>query len=332
MHYVGIDLHKQDLVVAVENDFGPVGRPWRCRCGDVGPIAEHFLALRPFQAVIEASSSYRWLYELLNPLGYVVLAHPSKLRAIVAGRAKTDKLDAALLARLLRAGLIPKAYIPPERYQQLREVTRTRARLAQAATQAKNQVHHLLRQRNLHLPVKTMFSKAGRRHLAELNLGVSGNVSRDELLRRIEHYDRELAVLDKLLGQMADDFPEAAVLASLHGIGWYSALLIVAEIGEPDRFRNARQVGAYAGLTARVHPSGGHAYYGHIARQGSRWLRWILVQAAIKLVRRDKALKNFYTRLRKRSGRNVARVAVARKLAGICWIRLRQWHREVAAA
>ena len=80
-----------------------------------------------------------------------------------------------------------------------------------------------------------------------------------------------------------------------------------------------------------MHQSGGHDYHGHISKQGSRWLRWVLVQAAIKIVRKDEKLKNFYTRIRKRSGKNVARVAVARKLAEICWVRLRRWHREHAA-
>jgi len=124
----------------------------------------------------------------------------------------------------------------------------------------------------------------------------------------------------------------ATALEVLHGIGRCAALLVVAEIGEPERFRNARQVGAYAGLTARVHQSGSRSVHGGISKQGSRWLRWILVQAAMKLVRRDGRLGNFYTRVRKRSGRNVARVAVARKPAGICWVRLRAWRRAHAIA
>ena len=90
-------------------------------------------------------------------------------------------------------------------------------------------------------------------------------------------------------------------------------------------------VAAYAGLTARVHQSGGHGYQGSITRQGSPWLRWILVEAAMKAIRKDVALKNFYTRVRKRSSAKIARVATARKLAEICWKRLRRWHAEHAS-
>ena len=107
--------------------------------------------------------------------------------------------------------------------------------------------------------------------------------------------------------------------------------LIVAELGEVERFSLAKQVGAYAGLTVRIHQSGGHCYHGSITQQGSPWLRWILVEAAMKVVRRDVALKNFYTRVRKCSSAKIARVAVARKLAEICWKRLRHWHGVAAS-
>jgi len=331
MHYVGIDLHKRDLVMAVEDDRGPVGKPRRIACRDEAAIVKAFRKLRPFRAVIEASSSYRWLYDLLEPLGTVVLAHPLKLRAIVTARAKTDKLDAALLARLLRAGLVAASYVPPPPYQVLREVTRARARLVRCATLAKNQMHYLLASRNRHPPYRNVFSKAGRVWLARQDLGVGGNLIRDELVRRLDYFDRERLALDDHLATWWETFPEAGAVKDLYGFGLYSALLVVAEIAESERFGDARQVGAWAGLTARVHQSGGHAYHGRISKQGSRWLRWILVQAAVKVVRKDRALGNFYRRVRRRSGRNAARVAVARKLAGICWVRLKRWHAERAA-
>ena len=330
MYYIGIDLHKQALGMAVEDERGPVGRPQRIACRDVNAIRAAVRQYRPFRAVVEASASYRWLYDLLAAEGEVVLAHPLRLRAIATARAKTDRLDARLLARLLRGHLVPTAYVPPARYQRLRDLTRARARLSHGATLAKNQVHALLARANVHPPLKTRFGKRGRRYLAGLDLGLSGNLARDERLRRLEHFDREIGTLDLHLEAVATEFPEAEALEVLYGIGRYSALLIVAEIGEPGRFRNARQVGAYAGLTARVHQSGTHEHRGGISKQGSRWLRWVLVQAAMKLVRRDTRLQALYQRVRKRRGRNVARVAVAQKLAGICWVRLRRWQREQA--
>ena len=328
MRYIGIDLHKRFLVLAVEDERGLSSQTKRFRCYEVTEICKFFRHLRPFRCVIEASSSYRWLYDLLSPLGDVVLAHPLRLRAIVAGRAKTDKLDAVLLAKLLRFGLIPPAYVPPRPYADLREVTRGRARLVRHMVQARNELHALLARNNQQVPYVNAFCKSGVRWIAELNLGAVGNSTRDELLRRIEHFTEEVRRFDAVLELMAKDFPQIEALEDIHGIGLYSALLIVAEIAEPSRFRGGRQVGAYAGLTARVNQSGDTCHYGHITRQGSNWLRWILGQIAIKVVRKDEKLANFYKRIRKRSSSKIARVAVARKLATICWVRLYQWEKS----
>jgi transposase len=331
MRYVGIDLHKRFLVACVQDDQGTVLVSERLGCCDIGRIEQFFDSHRPFRAVIEASSSYRWLYDLLSPRGEVVLAHPLQLRAIVAGRAKTDKLDAALLAKLLRAGLIPESYVPPMSYQHLRDLTRGRARLIRQATSAKNEVHAMLSRHNVSAPFRVIFGPRGREWLASLDLGSVDSFLLDELLMRLSHFDKEVDELDGRLAEMSLRFPEAEALTCLYGIGVYSALLIIAEIGEPWRFGKGDQVGAYAGLTARVRQSGCRDYSGHITRQGSPWLRWILVQCAMKLVRRDRKLGNFYQRIRKRSGVKVARVAAARKLAVICWLRLMRWHRTAAA-
>src|SRR5262249_41066095 len=136
---------------------------------------------------------------------------------------------------------------------------------------------------------------------------------------------RQLAVIDAHLEELRAQVPQVETLLAIHGIGLYTALLVIGELGEVERFRTARQVGSYAGLTARVHPSGEHCYRGAITREGSPWLRWILVEAAIQVIRKDDALKSFYQRIRKRSGAKKARVAVARKLAEICWKRLIAW-------
>jgi transposase len=151
---------------------------------------------------------------------------------------------------------------------------------------------------------------------------------RDELLARLEHYRREVQAIDERLVTLREQFPQVQSIIDIHGIGLYTALVVIGELGEVDRFRSARQVGAYAGLTARVLQSGDHCYHGKITRQGSPWLRWCLVEVAMHAVRRDDGLRNFYQRIRKRSGAKKARVATARKLAEICWKRLRRWHRE----
>jgi transposase len=123
MWHVGIDLHRETVVLAAVNDAGTVMDPVRISCQETGAILDVVRALRPFRAVIEASGTYRWLHDLLRAKGTILLAHPLRLRAMIQRRSKTDKLDAQLLANLLRINQIPLAYIPPEPYQQLRDLT-----------------------------------------------------------------------------------------------------------------------------------------------------------------------------------------------------------------
>ena len=330
MWHVGIDLHRQFIVMAAVRDNGEVMEPVKISCQDTSTIVDVIRSLVPFRAVIEASGTYRWLYDLLHPHGTVLLAHPLYLRAMVQRRSKTDKLDAQLLANLLRINQIPLAYVPPEPYQRLRDLTRCRAKLAQDRAETKIKLRDLLARKNLVSSYKTPFGPRGLAWFRGQDFGPIENLVRDELLARMDHYTRQIKIFDEQLAQCRSEFPQTDALVGLYGIGPYSALLIVAELGEVDRFRSAKQVGAYAGLTSRVHQSGGHCYRGSITRQGSPWLRWILIEAALKTVRKDVALKNFYNRIRKRSGAKIARVAAARKLAEICWKRLRRWEYEHA--
>jgi transposase len=328
MWHVGIDLHLRTAVIAGVNDSGEAFAPVTIPCEDTRAIAELVKKLGPFRAVIEATGTYRWLYDLLRPFGTVLLAHPLRLRAMIQRRSKTDKLDAQLLANLLRINQIPLAYIPPESYQQVRDLTRCRARLARDQAKVKILLRGLLARQNRQAPYRVPFGVRGIAWFRTQDFGPIENLIRDELLLRLEHYRKQLAILEERVVALRETFPQVETLMEIGGIGLYSALLIVGELGEVERFRTARQVGAYAGLTSRVHQSGGHCYRGSITRQGSPWLRWILVEAAMKAVHDDAGLKNFYQRIRKRSSAKIARVAAARKLAEICWKRLRRWHRQ----
>jgi transposase len=332
MWHVGIDLHRLTVVIAAVDDEGNAMAARRIECQDRQAILDLMRSLQPFRAVIEATGTYRWLYDLLSPLGTVLLAHPLRLRAMVQRRSKTDKLDCQLLANLLRINQIPLAYIPPPKYQQLRDVTRHRARLSRQAGAAKTQLRGLLARHNRLSPFKSVCGVRGCRWLRQQEFGDVDNFVHDELLSRLEHYQKQLVHIDSHLEKLQAQVPEVDAILDIHGIGLYTALLIIGELGEVGRFRTAKQVGSYSGLTSRVRQSGDHCYRGAITREGSPWLRWILVEAAIKATREDAELKNFYQRIRKRSGAKKARVATARKLAEICWKRLIGWHGHPTAA
>ena len=329
MWHVGIDLHRETVVIAAVNDSGEVIKPVTVRCEDTETIVNVVKRLGPFRAVIEASATYRWLYDLLEPYGTILLAHPFRLRAMVQRRTKTDKLDAQLLANLLRINQIPLAHIPPEPYQQLRELTRRRARLGRELAEAKIHLRALLARQNRQAPYRVPFGVRGlawfrARLRMDRESGPRRTAGTIETFRTASDHHRPAHRAD--VGGFSAD-------GGHHRHPRHRFVFRVVDRGgdrRARRFRTAKQVGAYAGLTSRVHQSGGHCYRGSISRQGSTWLRWILVEAAIKAIREDAALKNFYARVRKRSSAKIARVAVARKLAEICWKRLRRWQREHA--
>jgi transposase len=314
-------------MIAMVDDRSRRVRPRRLECRQPERIVKFMLDHRPFKVVIEASGSYRWLYDLLTPHGEVVLAHPLRLKAIWSGRAKTDKLDAKALADLLRADLIPESYVPPERYQTLRDITRGRSRLVWARTQAGNSIHAILARANIEPRYRNCLGPRGLKWISSLEFGHVTAFIRDELVERLAHFNAAIKRTDKLLDGIANDYPQIEAIIDMRGIGLYSALLIVAEIGEPDRFTNPEQVSASTGLTPRVRQSGQCEFHGPVSKEGSRWFRWILVEAALKVIKGDRRLNNFYLRVKRRAGFARARVAVARKLSEICWKRLRDWHK-----
>ncbi|HEX6986964.1 MAG TPA: IS110 family transposase [Planctomycetaceae bacterium] len=302
--------------------------PVRLECSRAAEIEALFRGFGEFRAVVEASGTDRRFHRLVSPLGSVVLAHPFLLRAIVQRRSKTDRLDAQLLANLLRIDRIPLSYVPSDEYRLPRDVTRHRARLGRGLAAVKTSLRALLARHDREPLDRYPFGPRGLYRFSKRSFGPADDMARDELLGRFPHDAREIAAADRRPEELRPRYPQVEAPAELYGIGLSSAMPLVGELGDVTRFRRAKQVAAYAGLTARVHQSGEHCDRGHVSKQGSPWRRRLPVEAATKLVRRDVALANFYARIRRRSGAKIARVAAARKLSEICWKRLVRWHRE----
>ena len=242
------------------------------------------------------------------------LAHPWKLRAIAAAKLKNDQVDARMLAHLLRTGLIPAAYVAPPAVRTLRELLRHRAALVRIGTQLKNRVRALLAKRNVQLVGRSLMAKRTRQELAAVALDAVARQEMTHCLALLDALAGQVGELDAEIRRLASDDPQATLLMTVPGIGYYLALLIVAEVGEVERFHSARKLASYAGLVPTTRSSGGHTYHGRITKQGSSWLRWAMIEGAMHVARRPGPLRRFYERHRRRKGAKVARVALARKL------------------
>jgi transposase len=176
----------------------------------------------------------------------------------------------------------------------------------------KNRVHAILLRNGIN--DINPFTKKGKEFLKELSLPELDKTLLESNLSIIDKINEEIKRIDKIIQEKAKEDNDAILLMTIPGISYYSALLIKAEIGDINRFANHEKLVSYAGLCPSIRQSGDKEIRGHITKQGSKLLRWILVQCANAAVRNDEYLRNFYLRIRRRKGHNVAIVATARKM------------------
>jgi transposase len=324
MHSVGIDLHRKRSHVAVIDDQGRELRSRR-----VINDGQTILALLAeidgeCRVALEATYGWEWLADVLEDAGYELhLAHPLRTKAIASARVKTDAVDARTLAHLLRADLLPEAYIAPRELRDLRDLLRQRVVLTHMRSALKNRVHALIARQGVQREHADLFGAGGRRFLDDLKLRPEPRQRLETLLRLIADFDREIDALACEIDRRAKHDARVDVLCQIYGIGRYLGMLIVAEIGDIERFPTARHLCAWAGLTPTVRSSDAKARLGHISGLGSKALRWALVEAAQKAVQGGGPLRADFERIAKRRGRKIAKVAVARKILTLCFYGLR---------
>jgi transposase len=265
----------------------------------------------------------------------LVLVHPQRVKAIASAKLKNDRVDSATLAHLLRTNLLPEAGRADAGTRQLRELVRLRIDLGRQRARWKNRVHALLHAHGARSPVSDLFGRAGRAWLATVELPTGTKPVLGSCLEMIEQCSHQMHLQEKRMKECAQADPRVLWLTSIPGIGPYSAQVLLAEIGPIERFATKRQLYSYAGLTPRLRQSAERKRSGGITRAGSPRLRWILGEAATVAARCSPAAQRYYQPLAARKHRNIARVALARKLLGAVWALLRHgvcFDEEVFAA
>jgi transposase len=316
MIHVGVDLHQRFCYMTAMEARGKIVQ--------AGAVANEGLALKRYfrqfrgqavQVAVEACGFWPAFREAVEPeVKRLVLVHPQRVKAIASAKLKNDRVDSATLAHLLRCDLLPESWKADRATQARRQQVRLRATLVRQRTRLKNQVHAVLHQQGLRSPVTDLFGRRGRRWLAEVKLPEKAREAVNVCCRLIDGYGQEIENQNRQLrGEVRKD-GRAQWLMTIPGIGEYSAMLLLAEIGDIGRFPDKQALCSYAGLVPRVRESAGKAARGGITRQGSPWLRWIMVEAAQVAVRSSPAAHRYYERLRKKKHAHVARVALARKL------------------
>jgi transposase len=316
--YVGMDVHRKRSQVALVDEHG--GQLLnRNLANDSAELTSILGRLEPGTPVaFEAAYGWGWLAELLEELELEPhLVHPSRCKAIASARLKDDRVDARTLAQLLRAELLPEAWIAPQAVRDQRGLLRHRAALVRTATALKCRVHAILADRGVRVE-EPLWGPTGRVLLAELALPTVQRAIVTDCLALIDAIGPLVARLERDLVARARSDPRVQALQALPGIGPITAMTLVAEIGDIGRFPTARKLCAWAGLTPTVRNSDRKVRHGHITKQGSPWVRFVLQEAAQRAKTRP-PFASFYAKTAARRGTHIATVAVARKLLARCF-------------
>ena len=339
MKYVGVDLHKQVISVCVvmhEGGRRTVVQRRRFLCQDEEGLAAWFGSLGPFEAALEATASYEWFVELIEPLASrVALVHPRKLRVIAESARKTDKIDAQVLAEFLALNMLPESHRPSRRVREHRSLVRQRYFIQRRITAVKCKIRHVLSRYNADIP--GLFTIEGRAYLARQGLLAADRFVVDQLLETLDHHRQQLGGASERLrvfaaGALVAEREAREVLAQIPCVGEVTIDIVLAELGDVRRFRNQKQVAAYAGLVPRIRESAGHARQGRITKEGSPLLRWALIQTAWRMVGKSRRWGQSYEKLKRRMGGKRAIVAVARRLLGMMFGLIRRGERYSLAA
>ena len=328
MKYVGIDVHKKMCQVAVIDDEGELLDETQFRNTPEG-IEEFASNLSAYgdevRAVVESTGNL-WIqvHDRLEEHGFdVALSSPANSRFVSESRVKTDRTDARALARLHRAGVLSTCFVPGEEERSRRELLRHRLRLVKNRTAVRNRIHALLDKHGLRIPHKTKFSKKAVAWMRMQSLGFMDDAILRSGLAILESVDEQVGLMEEKIAVLAVEDPQVRLLMTMTGVGYFTAMLLLAEIGDIDRFSSDKRLASWAGLAPSVRQSGEKIRIGGVGGPGNKRVRWVMVQCAHSACRFDPRFRSFYERYSKRKSGKKAVVAVAHEMIRIVFYMLR---------
>ncbi|MGZ6340829.1 MAG: IS110 family RNA-guided transposase [Candidatus Limnocylindrales bacterium] len=326
MLYAGLDLSRQRLDVHVLDEDGrtievtavhPDADALRTLVAVVGRHGE------PVNAAIESMNGARFVHDQLELAGWdVEITDAVKVKGLAPLAAKTDRIDARVLAELARRDLVPAIWLPDPSIRAERERARFRLHLVRHRTALKNRIHATLIAFGHPVPVSDLFGVAGRELLASLAIPDPWATTLARSLRFVDELDARIDECEQELRAMGADHPDVELLRTVPGIGWVLGYTIASEIGDIRRFSRAKKLAGYTGLCPIVRQSGGRDDRGPLAKNGPKYLRWALIEAATHAARHPSYRDRYETtkqRLGRQRGSKVARVDIARELSTAIW-------------
>jgi transposase len=318
MMIIGVDYHPsfQQIAFLIEE----TGEYDEQRLNHDGEEAERFYRDLKRKGIrvrvgMEATGYSRWFERLLAELDFELwIGDPAEIEAKRVKKRKTDREDARLLLRLMREDRFPRIWVPSPENRDLRQLLWHRHRLVQMRTRIMNQLQALAMNEGKRWKSK-LFSQKGRAEFEKLALGPWASRRRSELLELLDRLNPSIEELTTAVQQEVNKRPEALRLMTHPGVGPITALAYVLIIGTPERFARGKQIGTYVGMIPIEDSSGDKQRLGHISKQGSSLLRYLLVEAAQAATRFNPHWRRRYIHLAMRRHRSIAKVAMGRRMA-----------------
>jgi transposase len=321
-----MDLSRQRLDVHVLDEAGRTVEVTAVRpdADALRTLAARILAHgQEVSGVIESMNGARFVHDTLERAGWdVAIADALKVKGLAPLAAKTDRIDARVLAELARRDLVPAIWLPDPETRAERERARFRLHLVRHRVALKNRIHATLIAFGHPVPVSDLFGTAGRALLERLDIPEPWATTLATSLRMVDDLERDIAACEVELRRLGADHPDVPLLMSVPGIAWVLGYTIASEIGDIGRFASPKKLAGYTGLCPFVRQSGGRDDRGPLALNGPKYLRWALIEAATHAARHP-AYRARYERTKQRLGKQrgskIARVDIARELASAIW-------------
>jgi transposase len=331
MIIIGVDFHPEfQQIASVDSDTGEFQEKRLAHREE----AENFygaLARRgqPVRVGMEASGHGRWFERLLAELHFELwIGDAAEVRTKRVRKQKTDRQDAQLILKLMLKDDFPRIWVPSWENRDLRQLLWHRHRMVQARTRIMNQLQAVALNEGLRCKQR-LYRERGRQQLESFRLAPWASRRRHDLLELLDRLNPMITELTQAIEREVEKYPEARRLMTHPGVGPLTALAFVLIIGEIDRFQCGKQIASYLGLVPLEDSSGKRRRLGHITKQGSSMLRFLLVEAAHVAARSLPEWRSQYFHLMMRRGRKIAKVALARKLAvRLYWMWRKQWDYE----
>jgi transposase len=329
--YIGLDLHKKSIFATVLAEDGKILS--RTKIGSKSRDIHYYLKSqgRKDELSVAMEASYNWPYyyrAVEQAADNIVLAHPLKTRIIGEARIKTDKIDSAALAYMLKADMLPAAYVPQRDTMKDKMLLRARISLVRIRTQIKNKIHVIVdRNQDSYSGLESLtdiFGRTGKKILRDTKICPIDHKIITGYLDLMDEVNKKVKDLESQINKRSLKDRDIDLLKTIPGIGTFTAFLVKSEIDDIERFASKEKLSSYAGLIPSTHSSGERLHHGRIVKQGNKFLRWAMTEAAQTSIRCSEYFRYHYNKVKSRKNANSATIAVARRMLEIIYIVLKE--------